>query len=155
ALGVALVLCVADVRHGRADTPEASTSPTAAAAAAISEPAAAETGLRRPEVQAVEIFPQRLQLRGPRMEARLLVSQTTADGRRIDRTEETRFRSAAEAIVEVDAAGRVRGVGNGVGEVEVELDGQVGRVEVQVMGMDQLPPPDFETEIQPMLAALG
>ena len=91
---------------------------------------------------------------GPKGSLQLVVSQR-ADGRHQDRTAQAVYSSLAPDVVSVNQTGRLTARGDGRGTIRVTLDQQIVDVAFDVVDIGADVPPDFETDIQPILAARG
>src|SRR5262245_42162748 len=72
-----------------------------------------------PAVMSAKADPSSIELSSSSARQTILVDGHTADGRVIDLTRQARFRTVAPKIVEVSAAGIVRGLADGQGTIEV------------------------------------
>jgi len=123
-------------------------------------PAHAETPAKVPvavpptaALKTLVVFPAEVDLNGPRDAQRLVVLGEYADGRKWDLTRAAQF--SATANVSVDAAGLVRGTGDGQGKVTITVGGQTAEVPVKVAGAKRDVPVSFAREIEPVLTKYG
>lgn len=99
--------------------------------------------------------PVSLRLSGPQASHTLLIHGQTADGRLLDLTHATRYRSLDPHVVAVSEAGVVRGLGDGTARVEVVAGGRALHVAVAVEGSAQPRRYHFENDIVPLLSRYG
>ncbi len=102
----------------------------------------------------LSVFPDQVQITG-RDEVQLVVCEWTTGGLTVERTGDARFRSLNGNVIDVSSTGQITPVGNGQGTVEVSLQSYFARVTVDVIDVGESPTPDFETDIQPILATRG
>lgn len=100
------------------------------------------------------LFPSPVTLRGKNAQQRLIVTET-ADGKAIDRTRHTAFRTDTPGIVQVSAQGIVTPVADGTGVITATVNGKQARVTIHVRDSQTLPPVRFESDVQPILTHLG
>jgi hypothetical protein len=100
------------------------------------------------------LFPPQIQLSvdAPRQQ---LIATDTAGGAGRDLTREGTFHSADPQVAVVDVQGVVRGVAAGTTQVSFEAGGRSTQVTVSVGDLSQVPVPDFERDIQPILTRHG
>jgi hypothetical protein len=102
----------------------------------------------------VAVDPPSVRLVGPGALWTLLVSGRTADGREVDLTGEATYR-AASANMAVSPDGVVRGLADGNGAVEIEVQGRTLTVPVVVEGAASARHFNFENDIVPLLSRFG
>ena len=105
------------------------------------------------KVVALDVSPKAVTLTGPFAYAQLVVTAKLDGGESADVTRMAAW--TAPAAVKVNAAGQVRPVSDGTGEVTAKLGGLSVRVPVTVTGMKEAKPVSFVTDVQPVLAKLG
>ena len=108
-----------------------------------------------PPIVAVEVDPTSLSLLGPVAGHTLLVTGTTADGRRLDVAGEAVFRSVTPEVISVDARGLVRPVADGQGSIVIEVAGRSLTVPVVVEGSHSPRQFRFVNDILPLLDKYG
>jgi hypothetical protein len=96
--------------------------------------------------------PAAVQLTTPQAAYSLLIHGKTADGRLVDMTRRARFRSATPSILDVSAAGVVRGIADGHGSIEATVDGRTVRIDVQVRNARSPRRFNFENDVVPILS---
>jgi len=101
------------------------------------------------------VYPESIDLNGPRAEQRLGVIAEYSDGRRWDFSREAKYTSAAAAVATVDARGVVRPAGDGQSEVAVSAAGLTAKVPVRVKGAKTETPVAFTREVMPVLTRAG
>ncbi len=101
------------------------------------------------------VSPARVLLQQPEASQQLLLTERTADGRRHDHTHAADYSAVPEGIVSINAAGLVRPLAEGRGEIIVRLADQEVRVPVEVRGLQSPPPVSFQNEIIPILTKAG
>ena len=105
------------------------------------------------KVVALDVTPKSATLTGAYAYAQLVVTAKLDSG---DLADVTRLATwAAPAGVKVSAAGQVRPVSDGTGEVTASFGGQSVRVPVTVAGFKQAKPVSFVKDVQPVLSKLG
>ena len=102
---------------------------------------------------AFSIFPHDVQI-SESAPPRLVVSEVRA-GRRIDQTPIARYSSLSPDVLAVDETGQVRAIANGQGKIRVAVGQNSADVAFEVVHVGSRPVPDFETDIQPILASSG
>ncbi len=100
------------------------------------------------------VTPAEAQLSGQNARQRLIV-MGQVDGRQVDLTRRVVFQSQTPDVVQVDAAGVARGVGDGLGVVSAAFNGQTARATFHVSHAKTLPPANLELDIIPILTAAG
>jgi hypothetical protein len=105
------------------------------------------------KVVALDVTPKSVALTGAYAYSQLVVTAKLDSG---DIADVTRLATwAAPASVRVNAAGQVRPVGDGTGEVTATLGRQSVRVPVAVAGLKATKPVSFVKDIQPVMSKLG
>ncbi len=127
--------------------------PTLVVSLSLAAPAADKPADDRP--CALTIFPDRVDLVGPRAEHRLGILGRYPDGRVRDLTREATFTSSAPERATVDARGVVRPAGDGEAVVTVRAGGQTATVPVHVKGTTADVPVSFGREVVPVLTRAG
>ncbi len=100
------------------------------------------------------VFPDAVELYGPRVRQRLGVLGEYADGSRRDLSPEARLQSGDETIVAVED-GILRPVADGETAVTVRAGGREAAVAVRVKGMSEQAPVSFSREVEPVLTRAG
>src|SRR5262245_65177333 len=100
----------------------------------------------RAALKSLTVFPERVNLDGPRDEQRLVVLGEYADGRRWDLTREATFTPSAAKVAKADG-GVVRPVGDGVAVVTARAGGQSVNVPVTVKRATAEVPVSFSREV--------
>ncbi|HQU42835.1 MAG TPA: hypothetical protein PK867_08480, partial [Pirellulales bacterium] len=85
----------------------------------------------------------------------LLIEGRRANGRILDLTRQTRYRSLSPDVVEVSDHGVVHARADGSGEVEIEVAGQKRLVPCHVSGSRQPPLYNFANDVVPLLSRFG
>ncbi len=106
-------------------------------------------------VQEVIADPSSVHLRGPNASWSLLIHGKTADGRLVDLTGATKFRSLQTGVAVVNEAGVIRGVRDGETQVSIEAAGKTLTVAVKVEGSAEPRRYNFENDIIPLLSRFG
>ena len=104
---------------------------------------------------AIEIFPKEVQLRGSDENSRILVSYIDPKGDRVEVTRDAAFASSDGSVIKVDALGQVTAVADGKATIEVTYRGETQKAVVHVVGCNRVISPDFETDVQAILASVG
>jgi len=105
------------------------------------------------KVTKLDVRPAKVELDGPFAYAQLLVTATLDTGDTIDVTRIAQLGAAKNAGV--SAAGQVRPLADGDGEITVTLGGTSAKVAVSVKGSKADPAVSFVTDVQPVLSKLG
>jgi hypothetical protein len=105
------------------------------------------------KVTKLDVRPAKVELDGPFAYAQLLVTATLDNGDVIDATRIAQLGAAKNAGV--SAAGQVRPLADGDGEITVALAGASAKVAVTVKGAKGDPAVSFVTDVQPVLSKLG
>jgi hypothetical protein len=103
----------------------------------------------------LSVFPNSIELVGPRAEHRLGVLGEFADGKPRDLSRDCVYSSDLPAIASVDARGVVHPVADGSATITVHALGQTGTVQVQVKGLAADVPVGFSREVVPILTRAG
>ncbi len=140
ALGVSCVLLLPAPGVHSADTPLS--QPPAKA----EEPQAA--------LQALQVYPERIELRGPRAVQQLVILGAYADGRQFDLTRQAKVTTSADKVARIED-GSVVPAGDGTAEILVEWQGKTAKAPVRVQGVAAETPVGFATEVIPLLTKLG
>ena len=102
----------------------------------------------------LKITPAEVELRGPRAIQQLVV--TRLGGKHpAGVTGEVEFQSLTPSVVEVDAAGLVRPLADGMGQIAARLQGTEATVEVRVSRASAERPISFENDVLPVLTVHG
>jgi hypothetical protein len=109
----------------------------------------------RAPLQALRVYPARVDLDGPRDRQHLGVLGEYADGRSWDLGRQARFTSSVPAAAAVDDHGLVRPVGDGEAVITVQAAGQSAAVPVRVRRATADVPVSFSREIVPLLTRAG
>lgn len=107
------------------------------------------------EITALQIDPQKIEIRNPTDYAQLLVTAVFQDGRRADATRIAKLKVNREGLVKVDERGLVRPVADGEGQMMISVSGQQFNVPIQVTGMNQPLHPDYVRDVMPIVSKLG
>jgi hypothetical protein len=107
------------------------------------------------EVRRLAVFPERIELYGPRAEQRLGVLGELAPGAQRDLSREAAFRSSEPGIARVDGQGVVVPLGNGETVITVSAGGRSVSVPVRVSGATADVPVSFAREVVPVLTRSG
>lgn len=99
----------------------------------------------------IEVSPLTATIDQPEASLQLLVSQQSAEGRKVDLTRQVKYRSENEKIARVDELGLVTPVADGDTSVVVEHAGGQSRVAIKVQGLAQPTPLSFPRDIIPIL----
>ncbi|QJW93601.1 DUF1549 domain-containing protein [Frigoriglobus tundricola] len=105
------------------------------------------------KVTKLDVRPAKVELNGPFAYTQLLVTATLDTGETIDATRLAQITPPKGATV--SAAGQVRPVTDGSGEIGVALAGATTAVPLTVRGASSEPPVSFVTDVQPVLGKLG
>jgi hypothetical protein len=100
------------------------------------------------------VFPDTVELHGPRARQKLGVLGEYADGSRRDFSGEARLQIGDEKVVAVEG-GALRGVADGEAAVTVDAGGRTATVVVRVKGMSDEAPVSFNREVEPVLTRAG
>lgn len=103
----------------------------------------------------LEVRPPEVKLHGAAAEHGLLVTAVYADGRKLDVTTQARLTSTQPTIAAVSPAGRLLAVADGTCEVVVEFAGRQVNVPVSVSSSDNVAPPSFRNDVEPVLTRFG
>lgn len=103
----------------------------------------------------VRVGPTKVVLDGPGTVHRLQVSTRLPQGTIGDLSRVAAYRSLAAGVVAVSSTGVLRGVGDGLGIVEVSVGRQVVKVAVEVRGTRARRTYNFERDIVPLLSRFG
>ncbi|MCI0703523.1 MAG: DUF1553 domain-containing protein [Planctomycetia bacterium] len=106
------------------------------------------------KVTKLEVRPTKVELNGPFAYSQLLVLATLDTGETLDATRLSTI-TAPKGIASANAAGLVRPVGDGSGDLTVTLAGVTAAVSVRVEGFKDDKPISFVTDVQPVLSKLG
>ena len=98
----------------------------------------------------LRVEPAKVEFRDAFARRQLLVSSNG-----LDATRKAEYVSRKPDVVSVDASGYLIPHANGVGDIEVKLNGQSTVVPVDVSGFEKIRPVDFATEIEPLLSRFG
>jgi hypothetical protein len=101
----------------------------------------------------IDVRPSSVTLNGPFSYSQLLVTGTLDSGETLDVTRIAKVE--VPSCLAISAAGLVRPLVDGSGDVVVSLDGQMTRIPVVVTDMKANKPVSFVTDIQPVLSRLG
>jgi len=126
--------------------------PLAARSADTEQQAIATAGNRIVEVT---VDPKSIQLNGRNERFGILVHGKTAAGNFIDLTRSSRFQARTPELVSVSARGRVRGLRDGKGLIEVEAANSKHEVEVTVAQTGIPRRFNFEDDITPLFSRFG
>jgi hypothetical protein len=107
------------------------------------------------EVRRLTVFPERIELVGPRAGQRFGVLGELAGGGQRDLSREAAFRSSEPDIASVDSQGVVVPVGNGETVITVSAGGRSVSVPVRVSGATADVPVSFAREVVPVLTRSG
>jgi hypothetical protein len=115
-----------------------------------------------PEVKAenlddisIKVFPEKINLDGPRDEHRLIVTGEYSDLSQKDLTRRAAFRTTNDKIMTVDSGGIVHPVGDGDAFISVEAGGKKLRIPVHVQRSHDDVPVSFVGEVIPILTQAG
>lgn len=107
--------------------------------------------LAGPVGAAIVVTPPQVRLDSPEATQQLLVTQTSSDGRPIDRTRAATYESGNPALAIIDATGLIVPRAQGKTEIVVRHGADVARVPVEVTGLVQPAPVSFEQQVIPIL----
>lgn len=105
-----------------------------------------------PAVKSLRVDPPALELRGGQARSRLLIDGELPDGRLIDLTRKTAYRSLTPEVCTVNAEGIAASVADGEGKIEVAYAGQMQVVPVTVRDAKATRNFHFERDIVPILS---
>jgi len=105
------------------------------------------------KVTKLDVRPAKVELRGPFAYTQLLVTATLDTGETIDATRLAKIVPPKGATI--SAAGQVRPVRDGSGDLTVSLGEAAAVVPLTVKGFGSEPPVSFVTDVQPVLGKLG
>jgi hypothetical protein len=106
------------------------------------------------KVVKVEVRPERVELKTPFEYRQLLITGVLENGDRVDLTRLAKFEAPA-ALVKVSAAGQVRPVGDGNGEVRFDALGQKGAIPVTISGQKVRYEVSFVKDVMPLISRMG
>ncbi len=98
--------------------------------------------------------PATISLDAPARYAQIVVTADLASGAKIDVTRHASY-AFAGPVAKINAAGVVRPVANGNGQLQITLGDKTANIDVQVAGLDAAQHPDFIRDIAPILARAG
>lgn len=104
------------------------------------------------KINALDVDPPVLRLRGPQAVYTLLVAGKTSDGRVVDLTNEAAYALSDPAVATVSPRGVVRGKADGKAEITVRARGQIAKVAVEVTNTASERAFHFENDIMPILS---
>ena len=103
----------------------------------------------------LDAYPAKIELTGPRDEQRIGVVAEYADGRTWDHSQSAKRTSSDPKIVEIDATGIARPVGDGHATITVTVGGKSETIPVTVTKATADIPVSFSREIVPILTRTG
>nr|BAL55976.1 vegetatible incompatibility protein [uncultured Planctomycetota bacterium] len=106
------------------------------------------------QVIRLEAFPDRIELVGPFAYRQVLVTAHLANGETLDATRMVRYEAPAN-LVKISPLGQVEAVGDGTGEVLVQLGNQSLRIPLSVRGVRDKYSVSFVQDVMPVLSKLG
>jgi hypothetical protein len=109
----------------------------------------------RSALKSLVVYPDKIQLEGPRDEQRIGVLGEYAEGRSWDLSRSASYTSSDPKIVSVDNTGLVRPVGEGKATINILAGGQSKSVAVETTKATVDIPMHFTREIQPILTKAG
>jgi Protein of unknown function (DUF1549)/Protein of unknown function (DUF1553) len=108
-----------------------------------------------PEIAQLRVIPRDIRLDGPQSRFTLLVDGRTSDGRSLDLTASSTFRSRDPKIAVVSGNGIVRGIGDGKTAIEITAAGREAVVRVSVKNARLPRRYHFENDVVPILSRFG
>ena len=102
-----------------------------------------------------DVYPDKIQLHSRDETVQLIVSQVDATGLRHQHNAQSQFDSLTPSIVSVDSSGLVTPLTNGPGKIQVRLGDSTRTISVETSVANSTSAPDFDTEVQAVLAAHG
>ncbi len=106
-------------------------------------------------IEALEVDPPRVTLRGSDGSAQVVVTGRLVDGGAVDLTASARFASRSGRVATVDPGGVIRPAGDGDATIEVTAGGRTGTVAVTVADFANARPVRFVAEVVPILTRSG
>ncbi|QDV21598.1 Bacterial Ig-like domain (group 2) [Gimesia panareensis] len=107
-----------------------------------------------PAESKLSVYPEKVELNGPRSRQQLIVTRQQ-DKLSVDLTRDVQFQSQQPTVVQVDAAGVIKPVGNGAATVTVTDGAKKINIPVLVKDVDRQALLDFERDIHPMFSRFG
>ncbi|MCS7160820.1 MAG: DUF1549 domain-containing protein [Gemmatales bacterium] len=102
----------------------------------------------------LEAYPERVELVGPFAYRQLLITAHLTSGETLDATRMVRYEAPAN-LVRISPLGQVVPVGDGVGEITAQLNGQTVRLPLSVRGVKEKYQVSFVQDVMPVLSKLG
>lgn len=131
---IVTVLIIADANRGAAQAPEK--LPPGA------------------KVKAVEVRPERVDLKHAFDYRQVLLTGILESGERIDVTRLAQFKAPAN-VAKVSERGQVRPVADGAGSLEFAVEGKSGVIPIQVSGQKDKYPVSFVRDVMPIISKVG
>lgn len=107
------------------------------------------------DVARLEVFPQKLELTGPRSSAQLVITGHLANGEVVDVSSKASFIPAEPEVLVVSTSGRVTPKRDGETQLRVSVGGVSKTLTARVSGQQKLHTVSFEYETLPALAKAG
>lgn len=107
------------------------------------------------DVVRLEVFPQQLELTGPRSSAQLVITGHLANGEVVDVSSRASIVPAVPEVLDISASGRVTPKRDGETQLRTSVGGVSKTLTVRVSGQQTLQPVSFEHETLPALAKAG
>jgi WD40 repeat protein len=105
-------------------------------------------------VVSLQVDPVTIQFDAPSRYAQIVVTAALASGAKVDITRQATYAFDAP-VAKVNAAGVVRPLANGNGQLKIMLGDKSASIDVQVAGLDVPQHPDFIRDVAPILARAG
>jgi hypothetical protein len=107
------------------------------------------------QVQALNAYPEKINLKGSDDAQQLVLTATLAEGRLQDLSADVKFDISDPKIVRVTTSGRVIPLTNGQTEITASYGPKTVKIPVSAEGIDQNLPINFANQIVPVLTKLG
>ena len=107
------------------------------------------------QLLSLRVLPEEVTLWGAKATQRILVLGRYSDGLNRDVTPESRFSTSHPGLAEVDGAGRVTALADGLALLTAEFEGQRAKVEVRVEGSQESRPFSFARDIGGLFTKRG
>jgi WD40 repeat protein len=105
-------------------------------------------------VVGLQVDPATISLDSPARYAQIVVTANLASGAKIDVTRHASYEFVSP-VAKINAAGVVRPVADGNGQLQIKLGDKTASVDVQVAGIGVAQHPDFIQDVAPILARAG
>lgn len=105
-------------------------------------------------VSRLEVFPDRLELDGPRDLRRLIITGVLTDGSKRDLTSQARYSAPGDSI-RINAEGFVSGLKEGETRLVIQAGDKTTEVPVRVRNLGLAKPVSFVRDVEPVLAKIG